>query len=236
MKKRITQEEYQSLEERKLTVKDIENLKKSRITDEELNSFTELDNKTAYIYYLMNKGYTYEKKIIKNSDVSEEEYAYILEHANELKGFNVEEDWERVYPYGDTFKSILGTVSTSTQGIPKEMRRYYLSKGYSLDDRVGLSYLEKQYEGYLKGTKDKYQVLNRHSLKLISSGRRGNDIVLTIDINLQQQIENILSEEIIKAKSEPNTNYYDHSFVMIQDPNTGEVLAMAGKESRVGRW
>ena len=56
----------------------IENLKKSRITDEELNSFTELDNKTAYIYYLMNKGYTYEKKIIKNSDVSEEEYAYIL--------------------------------------------------------------------------------------------------------------------------------------------------------------
>ncbi len=52
----------------------------------------------------MNKGYTYEKKIIKNSDVSEEEYAYILEHANELKGFNVEEDWERVYPYGDTFK------------------------------------------------------------------------------------------------------------------------------------
>lgn len=54
----------------------------------------------------MNKGYTYEKKIIKNSDVSEEEYAYILEHDNELKGFNVEEDWERVYPYGDTFKSI----------------------------------------------------------------------------------------------------------------------------------
>lgn len=238
MKKRITEEEYQSLEERKLTVKDIENLKKSRITDKELNSFTELDNKTAYIYYLMNKGYTYEKKIIKNSDVSEEEYAYILEHANELKGFNVEEDWERVYPYGDTFKSILGTVSTSTQGIPKEMRKYYLSKGYSLDDRVGLSYLEKQYEGYLKGTKDKYQVLNRHSLKLISSGRRGNDIVLTIDINLQQQIENILSEEIIKAKSEPNTNYYDHSFVMIQDPNTGEVLAMAGKkvEWEDGKW
>ena len=67
----------------------------------------------------MNKGYTYEKKIIKNSDVSEEEYAYILEHANELKGFNVEEDWERVYPYGDTFKKYFRTVSTSTQGIPK---------------------------------------------------------------------------------------------------------------------
>lgn len=237
-KAKIKDSELKDLEERKITVKDIENLKKERITEDELNSFNELDNKVAYLYYLMNKGYTYSEKIIKSEDVSEEEYAYISENVSELGGFNTRLDWERVYPYGDVFKSILGTVSTSTQGIPSELSSYYLKQGYSLDDRVGLSYIEKQYENYLHGTKNKYRVINSLELELISEGKRGNDIVLTIDINLQKQIEEILTEEIIKAKSEPNTNYYDHSFVMIQDPTTGEILAMAGKKAEKinGEW
>ena len=236
--KKIKDSEYKDLEERKLTVKDIENLKKERITEEELNSFSELDKKVIYLYYLMNKGYTYDEKIIKSDGVTEEEYAYITENAKDLEGFNTKLDWERVYPYGDTFRSILGTVSTSTQGVPSDESKEYIKKGYSLDDRVGLSYLEKQYESYLRGTKDKYQVVNKHELKLLDTGQRGKDIVLTIDINLQKEIESILSEEVIKAKSEANTKYYDHSFVMIQDPNTGEVLAMAGKRAEKvnGEW
>ena len=62
------------------------------------------------------------------------------------------------------------------------------------------------------------------------NGKRGNDIVLSIDINLQQEVERILTEQVLKAKSEPNTEYYDHSSVVIQDPNTGEILAMASKQ------
>ena len=54
----------------------------------------------------MNKGYTYEEKIIK-SNVSDSEYAFVSENNNLLNGFNTKIDWERVYPYGDTFKSIL---------------------------------------------------------------------------------------------------------------------------------
>ena len=66
--------------------------------------------------------------------------------------------------------------------------------------------------------------------KLIEEGTRGNDIVLTIDIELQKAVEQILEEEIRKAKDEPNTELYDRSFVIITDPNTGEILAMAGKQ------
>ncbi len=223
----ITAKERDKVKQRKLTVKDIEELKIERIPEEELNYSNE-ELKVAYLYYLMNKGYTYEEKIIK-SDVTDKEYAYVSEHNEELSGFNTKIDWERTYPYGETFKTILGKVSTSTQGIPAEEKDYYLEKGYSLSDRVGISYIEKEYEEYLKGEKAIYEIVNSHETKLIQEGSRGKDIVLTIDINLQREIENIITNYVINTKYEPNTEYYDHSTVVIQDPNTGEILAMASK-------
>ena len=96
----------------------------------------------------MNKGYSYAEKVIKNKDVTEEEYAYISENIDNLNGFNTKLDWERVYLYDNTFKTILGSVSSNSQGIPEELAKTYLKKGYSLDDRVGISYLEYQYEDY----------------------------------------------------------------------------------------
>ena len=182
------------------------------------------------IYYLMNKGYSYAEKIIKNTDVKEEEYAIISENIDNLSGFNTKLDWERIYLYGDVFKSILGTVSSNNQGIPSELADYYLEHGYSLDDRVGISYLEYQYEEYLRGTKATYRVLSNNTYELLEEGKRGNDIVLTIDINLQKYVEEMLAQEVLNAKSEPNTEYYNRSFVVVSDPNNGEILAMAGKQ------
>ncbi len=229
MKKRITKKEWEKLEQRKLSNKDIEELKIDRVTDVELNSFTEEDKKAAYLYYLMNKGYTYDQKIIKTKNVSDSEYAYIAENNQNLEGFNTRLDWERSYPYGNVFKTMLGTVSDN--GLPSEEKDEYLAKGYALNDKVGTSYIEKQYENYLKGEKEVYRVLNRHELELIKEGKRGNDIVLTIDIELQKQVEEILDREVIAAKKTPNTQHYNRSFVVMQDPNNGEILAMAGRQA-----
>ena len=228
-KKKIKSSEYEKVKQRKLSNKDIEELKIERISLDELNVFKDEDLKTAYLYYLMNNGYTYEEKVIKN-DATDEEFAYISENNDKLKGFNTRVDWERVYPYGDTLRTILGTVSSSSQGIPSEDKNYYLKLGYSLNDRVGLSYLEKQYESYLKGEKNVYEAVNSHELRLVKEGMRGNDIVLSIDINLQKEIDNLIDEAIIKAKSEANTEYYDHSSVIVTDPNTGEILAIASRK------
>lgn len=225
-KEKIKKEEYELLEQRKISLKDIEKLKKERITDEELSS---INKEIAYIYTLMNDGYSYDDKIIKNQNVSNEEFAIVGTNLEELKGFNVRLDWNRTYPYGDTFKSIFGSVSTSKSGIPENLKDYYLEKGYNLNDRVGTSYLEYQYDDYLKGIKNQYTLKN-NKLELIKEGARGNDIVLTIDIELQKEIENILTNELIKTKSEPNTDYYNRSFVIINNPKTGEILAMAGKQ------
>ncbi len=225
---RITEEERKQLEYRKLTMSDIERLKKERITDSELEALTDLDKEAAYIYYLMNKGYSYLEKVIKSEDVTDEEYAIIA--SSNLEGFNVRLDWERTYPYGDTLKSIFGTVSSSDVGIPSDLKEHYLQKGYSLDDRVGVSYLEYQYDGYLKGKKNKYQISANNEQILVEEGKRGNDLVLTIDIKLQQEIEKIVEDELKKAKKEANTKYFNKVFVVVTDPNDGGILAMVGKQ------
>lgn len=225
----VSDDEIEQVAQRKMTSRDLEELKIARISGDTLGEFSDADLKAAYLFYLMNTGYAYDEKVIK-ANATDAEFAYISENNEYLGGFNTKVDWERVYPYGDTLKSILGTVSTSTQGIPVEEKEEYLALGYALNDRVGLSYIEKQYEEYLKGEKAVYEVINSHELKLVSEGTRGNDIVLSIDINLQQEVERIIEEQLLRAKTEPNTEYYDHSSVIIQDPNMGEILVMASKK------
>lgn len=229
-KKKITEEEYKKYKMRKLSFSDLQKLKLERITDEELSIYTDEDKKAAYLYFLMNNGYSYEEKIIKEDNVSNFEYAYISENVDSYLGFNTKLIWEREYIYGDTIRGILGNVSDSNQGVPLELKDYYLSKGYALNDRVGLNYLEYQYEDLLRGEKSLYRIKNDNSFELIERGMRGHDIVLSIDIDLQLAVEEILIEEMKKAKEEPNTDYYNKSFVIISDPNTGEILVYAAKQ------
>ncbi len=226
----ITEKEYELYNSRKLSLNDLEELKLDRITKEDLDKFSKEDKKAAYLYYLMNKGYYSDEKDIKVNDVLEKEYVYILENMDRLKGFNTKLTWQRKYLYGDTLRNILGSVTSSKTGVPSENKEYYLNLGYSLDDRVGISGIEKEYDSVLKGEKAKYKVNSDNSLELVSAGKKGFDIVLGIDIVLQQEIENIISDEIIKTKYEPNTSFYNRSFVVIEEPKTGDVMAIAGKQ------
>lgn len=223
----ITDQEYKDFDERKIDIDTIEKYKLERIPSEFIDEYTSTDWEAAYIYKLMNDGYSYAEKIIKNDNVSDVEYAVIAENLNSLSGINVKLGWKREYLYENVFRTILGNVSDN--GVPYEMKDDYLSKGYVLNDRVGTSYLEYQYEDILKGEKNKYQVIDGKYI-LLEEGHRGNDIKLTIDIELQKEIEKILEEELLATKSEPNTRYYNKSFVIVSNPNTGEILSMAGKQ------
>ena len=217
----ITNEEYQLLEERKITSAEIADLKLERITDDMLEAYTELDYKAAFIYSLMNDGYVYNKKLILK-DVSETEYAQVIE--KNIPGITGELSWERIYLYGDTLKNIFGSVGP----IPEEKKDEYLSSDYELTDTVGLSYLEQEYEEYLKGTKAKYLVNSDNTLTLVSEEKRGNDLVLSIDINLQLKVEEIIKDKIILGDTYPNTDYYKDSYALVSDPNTGSILAISG--------
>lgn len=223
---KITEEEWDKQKQRVLNSGDIENLKISRITDDELNTLSETDRKAAYLYYLMNQGYSYSEKIIKSSNVTDSEYAYFSENNYKLKGFDTKVNWERNYLYQDTLKKILGSVGS----IPKEDKESYLKKGYELTDIVGLSSIEKQYEDILKGSKAKYKKVASNKLVLLEDAKRGNDIVLSIDINLQKEVDSIIDRELIRAKGEANTKYLSKTYAIIQQPSTGELLAISGRE------
>ncbi len=229
-KEKIKDKEWQKLKERKINVDDIYKYKLKRVTNSELDSFDEEGKEAAYIYYLMNKGYSYAEKAIKKKDVTDKEYAIIAEKHKQIPGFNIKLDWERDYKYGNVLKTVMGKVSSSEVGVPSDFADHYTKLGYKLTDRVGTSYLEYQYNEYLTGKKAKYEILDDGSYKQIEAGSRGNDIVLTIDIELQQAVEDILTEELLYAKKEPYTGVFDKSFVIITEPSTGEILAMAGKQ------
>ncbi len=219
----ITSEEKRLYQERKLTKEDLEKLKYERITIDMLNSLSNLDKKTATIYNLMNKGYSYEKKeIIKG--ISDDVYASIVD-AN-IKGITTELTWERVYNYGDTLKDIFGSIGS----IPIDKKEEYLSKGYSLNDIVGLSYLELQYEDYLKGEKDLYKVNEDNTLTLIKNGKKGNDLILSIDILVQQKLEEIIRKNILDVKKKKNTDYFSETYSIVGNPKTGEIIALSGQK------
>ena len=222
---KIAKEEWDKLKKRILTNTDIDNLKISRITDEDLSVFNDNDKKAAYLYYLMNQGYSYSEKIIK-SNATDSEYAYFSENNSDLKGFDTKVTWKRIYKYGDTLKSILGSVGS----IPKEEKEYYLNNGYALTDIVGLSNIEKQYEELLRGSKAEYKKINNNQLVLVKEAKRGKDIVLNIDINLQKEVDSIIDFYLKRAKGEANTKYLSKTYVVIQRPNTGEVLAISGRQ------
>ncbi len=217
----ITEEEYKLLDERKLSSSDLYDLKIERITEDMLNEEDELFRECAKVYSLMNDGYVYSKKEILKR-VSDEEYAKVIE--SNIPGVTGELSWERIYLYGDTLRNILGSVGS----IPSEEVDEYLSNGYELTDIVGISYLEKEYEEYLKGKKAKYLVNSDNTLTLVEEEQRGNDLVLSIDIDIQMKAEEIIKDKILLGKKYPNTDYYKDSYALVSNPLTGEIIAMAG--------
>lgn len=170
----------------------------------------------------INNSYKYEDIILKNN-LTDGEVSLVLN--SDVKGLFIKESFERYYPYNDTLKNILGSVGP----IQKENKKYYLKKGYKLYEKVGISGLEKEYEEYLKGTNAKYKVNNDNSLTLISNGKKGSDLYLSIDINLVNEINTIIKEELVKAKKHLNTQYLNDAFVIVGNPKTSEIYSLNGQ-------
>ncbi len=218
--KLITDKEREKYKRREISKKELEALKLDRITEEMIEELTPLEKYSSYFYYLMNDGYAYSNKVLLEN-ITEAEYASILEE--NLDGVFGNMRWDRVYLYEDTLKSILGTVSNS---LPKE-KMDLLSDGYTYQDRVGISGLEEQYEEYLRGEKAVYKIVN-NNLELVKEAKRGKDLVLEIDIDIQVEVENIIKKQMEIAKKQANTEFYRESYALIGEPKTGAIKAIAG--------
>ncbi|MGM9834186.1 MAG: peptidoglycan D,D-transpeptidase FtsI family protein [Bacilli bacterium] len=216
----ITDEEQDLYAERKLSYNELRDLKRKRITNE-TEIYDEDDLNAIAIYYKIVNGYSYDNKIVKAKDVTKNECALVSEA--KIPGLTCEIAYERSYNY-ENITSIMGEIGS----IPKEEASEYKNKGYDLNDKVGLSYLEKEYESYLKGTKDEYIVNEDNTLTKISNGRNGYDLYLSIDVNLQQRINEAMKEVMRKAKTMKNTSLYNRSYIIVSDPNDGSIITATG--------
>ncbi|MBP3971822.1 penicillin-binding protein 2 [Bacillus sp. WL1] len=211
--------------------KKIEELKRKRVTDKNLQNLTDKDIKVLAIKSKMTSGYQMAPQIIKK-DVSEKEFTIISEGLANLPGVDVSVDWERVYVNDGLFRSVLGNVSNSDEGLPSERLDYYLVRDYSRNDRVGKSYIEQQYEDVLHGTKKEVKsVADKQGTTIrtetISEGKSGKNLTLTIDMELQKKVEESI-EKILKAYK-GSESMLDRAFVVMMNPKNGQVLSMAGK-------
>lgn len=236
---KVPDEERKKLKE-KFEGKEYDNkiykLKLERITEQDLNELTDFDLKVLAIYREFISGYALTPQIVKNKNVTPEEFAVVSENLQLLPGVDTTTDWERYYAFGNTLRTVLGKITTSSEGIPAEQLDYYLARDYSRNDRVGKSYIEMQYEDVLHGQKARVKNITDKAGKNvletipISEGKRGKDLVLSIDMDLQLAVEKIIEEELLDAKKISSTNLLDRAYVVLMDPYTGEILTMAGKQ------
>ncbi|MFC9419679.1 peptidoglycan D,D-transpeptidase FtsI family protein [Bacillus mobilis] len=211
--------------------KKIEELKRKRVTNKNLQELTDKDIKVLAIKSKMTAGYQMAPQIIKK-DVSEKEFTIISEGLANLPGVDVSVDWERVYVNDGLFRSVLGNVSNSDEGLPSERLDYYLVRDYSRNDRVGKSYIEQQYEDVLHGAKKEVRSVadkqgNTIRAETVFEGKSGKNLTLTIDMELQKKVEESI-EKILKAYK-GSESMLDRAFVVMMNPKNGQVLSMAGK-------
>lgn len=121
-------------------------------------------------------------------------------------GINIDEDTKRYYPYNNLAAYVIGFCNSDNQGI------------YGI---------ERSYNSYLTGTPGKIVTsadVNNHEISgeegQFIEAENGNNIVLTLDANIQAIAEKYLKEAVEKNNAR-NGN------VIIMKPSTGDILAMA---------
>lgn len=130
--------------------------------------------------------------------------------AGNIKGIWFEKEYQRNYPYKTLASSVIG---------------------FTTSGNVGMAGLENYYNSTLNGTNGRqYGYLNSDNSmeRTIKNAVDGNNIVTTIDMNIQTVVEAKIAEfnKAYKDEARPG-NGAESIGVIIEDPNTGEILSMA---------
>ncbi|WP_308399234.1 peptidoglycan D,D-transpeptidase FtsI family protein [Weissella thailandensis] len=188
-------------------------------------TLTDAQKNRALIFQKMSNAYSLSTVYLKEDNVKQSEIANIGERQSKMPGVRVGIYYTRDYPEGEGIKSLVGGTSTSKSGLPSDSVNELLTKGYSRDDIVGTSYLEKQYEDTLKGSKGRVKVTSGNNDKTneetLYSGQAGGNLNLTINNKFQNDVEQVLKDKI------PGGNTTG-AYAVVLNPKTGGVYASAG--------
>lgn len=228
----LTADEKKRIAKENLSTSQTYEMQLEHIPADELN-YSDAEKQVIAIFTKMNSAYALSTVTLKNEGVTEQEVAKISERLGELRGVDVDSDWDREYPMGDMLKTILGTVSSEKTGLPSDRVKSLLEQGYSLNDRVGTSYLEEQYETVLSGTKTVVKSQTNTKGEVVNStetypGKAGSNLILTIDTEFQKKIEEIATKSV-EAMTDPAA---DRVYIVVMNPKNGDVLGITGKKKK----
>ena len=149
-----------------------------------------------------------------------------------VTGMEIVQRTDREYAFPGYASHILGRISR----IYAEDWEYYNALGYAMDAMVGISGCEQAFEEQLRGVDGTMRIYVDGDgqivrTEMISEPRRGYDVWLTIDIDLQIAAEDALAKNvadvIAAATGELKGEDCNAGAVVATDPNTGGVLAIA---------
>lgn len=195
-------------------------------------NYTEDEKKEVYLFSQLNAVGNFATGSIVTDSLTDTQIALIASASKKLPGISISTSWDRKI-LETSLSSIVGSVSSEKAGLPAEEAEAYLKKGYSLNDRVGTSYLEKQYEETLQGKRsvkeihlDKYG--NMESVDTIEEGSKGNNIKLTIDLAFQDSVDALLKSYFNSELGNGGAKYSEGVYAVALNPKTGAVLSMSG--------
>ena len=228
---KITDDEWAAYRKGTLDDVDIYQLKLDRISEADVAVFDERTRQAYITFTLMNQSPINALKVIKDN-CTIDEIAFLSENNDLFPGFDAQIYYDRSYPNGLLLSTLLGSVTTSKQGLSSESLLYYLALGYSRNSSIGKSGIESQYEGLLKGQDGLYQVIyganGLASFSQVNAGSTGQDLYLSFDTDLQLNGERIISNLYDRYKTEKARKYLKNINVVITNPNNGDILAMFG--------
>ena len=168
-----------------------------------------------------NKGQIYSPllPLPLKEDVDQDTVNFLLERSEDYPGISVEQDWKRVYPYAPLASHVIGYMGAITATTIKDFR----AKGYNADERVGQFGVELSMESQLHGSwgKKVYEIdaagnIVGEDVDQEVAPVAGQDIQLSIDLDVQQYAEQALQTELRNTQNLP-TEQMAHNPV---DPTT----------------
>ncbi len=194
--------------------------------------YSKEEEKVISIFNQMNAAATFNTVNLRTEPLTDKEIAYLTANKSKLPGISVDSDWDRKME-DPSLSSIIGKVSSREAGLPQEEAANFIKKGYSLDDRVGTSYLEKEYEKELQGKHEIREIKTNKNGKIISDkithkGDRGNNLKLTISSDFQKGVDKIIKDYFQSELSQGKANYSEGVYAVAMNPKTGAILALSG--------
>lgn len=173
-------------------------------------------------YELTRLLFSYENPVTIADDVSDETVAKIKEDQVTYLGADVRVVAYREYVDGTIAPHILGTVRKINAEEYKEKK----DDGYNITDQIGESGIEMAMESELRGTAGELTITvdkdGNITEEVTKKPIKGNTVVLTIDRDLQ-----ILAQNQLKIVCDKVDAYSSAGAVVVEDCNSGEILAAA---------